>query len=134
MTEKQKTMRLRIIATFIIYIPLAILQHMESFAPRDSLLWLFLDLIPYLLVGWDILYRAVRNIRNGQVFDENFLMTVATFGAFGVGEYSEGVAVMLFFQVGEFFQSYSVHRFRQSISGLMDFFPEFAHIWEDGVF
>ena len=133
MTEKQKTMRLRIIATFIIYIPLAILQHMESFAPRDSLLWLFLYLIPYLLVGWDILYRAVRNIRNGQVFDENFLMTVATFGAFGVGEYSEGVAVMLFYQVGELFQSYAVNRSRQSITELMDICPEYANIEEDGV-
>ena len=133
MTEKQKTMRLRIIATFIIYIPLAILQHMEVFAPRDSLLWLFLYLIPYLLVGWDILYRAVRNIRNGQVFDENFLMTVATFGAFGVGEYSEGVAVMLFYQVGELFQSYAVNRSRQSITELMDICPEYANIEEDGV-
>ena len=133
MTEKQKTMRLRIIATFIIYIPLAILQHMESFAPRDSLLWLFLYLIPYLLVGWYILYRAVRNIRNGQVFDENFLMTVATFGAFGVGEYSEGVAVMLFYQVGELFQSYAVNRSRQSITELMDICPEYANIEEDGV-
>ncbi len=133
MTEKQKTMRLRIIATFIIYIPLAILQHMESFAPGDSLLWLFLYLIPYLLVGWDILYRAVRNIRNGQVFDENFLMTVATFGAFGVGEYSEGVAVMLFYQVGELFQSYAVNRSRQSITELMDICPEYANIEEDGV-
>ena len=133
MTEKQKTMRLRIIATFIIYIPLAVLQHMEVFASKDSLLWLFLYLIPYLLVGWDILYRAVRNIRNGQVFDENFLMTLATFGAFGVGEYSEGVAVMLFYQVGELFQSYAVNRSRQSITELMDICPEYANIEEDGV-
>ena len=133
MTEKQKTMRLRIIATFIIYIPLAVLQHMEVFASKDSLLWLFLYLIPYLLVGWDILYRAVRNIRNGQVFDENFLMTLATFGAFGVGEYSEGVAVMLFYQVGELFQSYAVNRSRQSITELVDICPEYANIEEDGV-
>ena len=61
-------------------------------------------LIPYVLIGWDIVYKALRNIRNGQVFDENFLMTVATFGAFGIGEYSEAVAVMLFYQVGELFR------------------------------
>ena len=133
MTKKQRTMGLRIIATFIIYIPLAVLQHMEVLGPGESLLWLALYLIPYLLVGWDIIYKALRNIRNGQVFDENFLMTVATFGAFGVGEYSEGVAVMLFYQVGELFQGYAVNRSRQSITELMDICPEYANIEEDGV-
>lgn len=132
MTKKQKNMRLRIIATFIIYIPLAVAGHMELFAPEGSLVWLGLYLIPYLLIGWDIIYRALRNIRNGQVFDENFLMAVATFGAFGVGEYSEGVAVMLFYQVGELFQSYAVNRSRQSITELMDICPEYANIEEDG--
>lgn len=132
MTKKQKNMRLRIIATFIIYIPLAVAGHMELFAPEGSLVWLGLYLIPYLLIGWDIIYRAFRNIRNGQVFDENFLMAVATFGAFGVGEYSEGVAVMLFYQVGELFQSYAVNRSRQSITELMDICPEYANIEEDG--
>ncbi len=81
---------------------------------------LFLYLIPYFVIGWDILYKAVRNIKNGQVFDENFLMAVATIGAFGVNEYSEAVAVMLFYQVGELFQSYAVNRSRQSITALMD--------------
>ena len=133
MTKKQRAMGLRIIATFIIYIPLAVLQHMEVLGPGESLLWLALYLIPYLLVGWDIIYKALRNIRNGQVFDENFLMTVATFGAFGVGEYSEGVAVMLFYQVGELFQGYAVNRSRQSITELMDICPEYANIEEDGV-
>lgn len=132
MTKKQKTMGLRIIAAFIIYIPLAAAGHMKLFAPESSLLWLGLYLIPYLLVGWDIIYRAFRNIRNGQVFDENFLMSVATFGAFGVGEYSEGVAVMLFYQVGELFQSYAVNRSRQSITELMDICPEYANIEEEG--
>ena len=91
-----------------------------------------LYLVPYVLIGWDIVYKAFRNIRNGQVFDENFLMTVATFGAFGVGEYSEAVAVMLFYQVGELFQSYAVNRSRQSITELMDICPEYANIEEDG--
>ena len=89
-------------------------------------------LIPYFVIGWDILYKAVRNIKNGQVFDENFLMAVATIGAFGVNEYSEAVAVMLFYQVGELFQSYAVNRSRQSISDLMDICPEYANIEEDG--
>ena len=89
-------------------------------------------LVPYVLIGWDIVYKAFRNIKNGQVFDENFLMTVATFGAFGIGEYSEAVAVMLFYQVGELFQSYAVNRSRQSITELMDICPEYANIEEDG--
>ena len=132
MTKKQKTMLMRIIGTFIIYIPLAVAEHMEMFAPKGSLTWLGLYLLPYVLIGWDIIFRALRNIRNGQVFDENFLMALATFGAFGVGEYSEGVAVMLFYQVGELFQSYAVSRSRQSITELMDICPEFANIEEDG--
>ena len=106
---------------------------MELLAAKGSLSWLALYRIPYLLIGWDIIYKALRNIRNGQVFDENFLMALATFGAFGVGEYSEAVAVMLFYQVGELFQSYAVNRSRQSISDLMDICPEYANIEEDGV-
>ena len=89
-------------------------------------------LVPYLVIGWDIVYKAVRGIVNGQVFDENFLMTIATFGAFGVGEYSEAVAVMLFYQVGELFQSYAVSRSRQSIADLMDICPEYANLEKDG--
>ena len=132
MTKKQKTMLMRIIGTFIIYIPLAVAEHMEVFAPKGSMVWLGLYLLPYGVIGWDIIFRALRNIRNGQVFDENFLMALATFGAFGVGEYSEGVAVMLFFPVGELFQSYAVSRSRQSITDLMDICPEYANIEEDG--
>ena len=89
-------------------------------------------LIPYLVIGYDIIYKAARNIRNGQIFDENFLMMIATFGAFGVKEYSEAVAVMLFYQVGELFQSYAVGKSRQSISELMDICPEYANIEVDG--
>ena len=94
---------------------------------------LVLFLIPYFVIGWDIMYKAVRNISHGQEFDENFLMLIATIGAFVVGEYSEGVAVMLFYQVGELFQSYAVNRSRQSITQLMDICPEYANIEEDGV-
>lgn len=124
---------MRIIATFIVYIPLAVADHMEALpeglGTRGKLA---VYLVPYVLIGWDIVYKAFRNIKNGQVFDENFLMSVATFGAFGIGEYSEAVAVMLFYQVGELFQSYAVNRSRQSITELMDICPEYANIEEDG--
>lgn len=88
--------------------------------------------IAYLLVGMPIIKKAVKNIGHGQVFDENFLMTIATFGAFALGEYSEGTAVMLFYQVGELFQSYAVNQSRKSIAGLMDIRPDYANLWRDG--
>ena len=91
-----------------------------------------LFLVPYAIIGWDIIYKAIRNICHGQVFDENFLMCIATFGALGVGEYSEAVAVMLFYQVGELFQSYAVGKSRQSISEMMDICPEYANIEQEG--
>ena len=133
MTKKQKNMLTRILVTAILYVALVAADHMKML-PVVFEGWkrLFLYLIPYFVIGWDILYKAVRNIKNGQVFDENFLMAVATIGAFGVNEYSEAVAVMLFYQVGELFQSYAVNRSRQSISDLMDICPEYANIEEDG--
>lgn len=88
--------------------------------------------IAYLLVGLPIIKKAVKNIGHGQVFDENFLMTIATFGAFALGEYSEGTAVMLFYQVGELFQSYAVNQSRKSIAGLMDIRPDYANLWYGG--
>ena len=92
-----------------------------------------LYLIPYAIIGWDVLWKAVRNIRNGQVFDENFLMALATVGAFGTGEYAEAVFVMLFYQVGELFQDYAVGKSRQSIAALMDIRPDTANLeGEDG--
>ena len=90
-------------------------------------------MVPYLVIGYDILKKAFKGIKNKQVFDENFLMMVATFGAFGVKEYSEAVAVMLFYQVGELFQNYAVGKSRQSISDMMNICPEYANIEEDGV-
>lgn len=132
MTKKQKVMLARIAAAFIIYIPLFAAEHMGVMERFSPFLSFCIFLVPYLVIGWDIVYRAVRGILNGQVFDENFLMTIATFGAFGVGEYSEAVAVMLFYQVGELFQSYAVNRSRQSIAALMDICPEYANIERDG--
>lgn len=133
MKKKQKTVLYRIIVTIMVYVPLMALEHMgkldfDSEIPIRFLLFI----IPYLLIGWDIIYRAVRNISHGQIFDENFLMCIATFGALGVKKYSEAVAVMLFYQVGELFQNYAVNRSRQSISDMMDICPEYANIEEDG--
>lgn len=133
MTAKQKTMLTRIIVAFVIYISAVVAEHMGVFEQfGSSMPKLIVFGATYLIIGWDIVYKAVRGIINGQVFDENFLMTVATFGAFGVGEYSEAVAVMLFYQVGELFQNYAVTRSRQSISELMDICPEYANVEEDG--
>lgn len=132
MTKKQKTMLARIIAAFLIYIPLFAASHKGAMERLSAPVNFAVFLVPYLVIGWDIVYKAVRGIVNGQVFDENFLMTIATFGAFGVGEYSEAVAVMLFYQVGELFQSYAVSRSRQSIADLMDICPEYANLEKDG--
>ena len=133
MTKKQKNMLARIIIAALIFEPLFIAEHMGKLELNIRLpLAFLLFLIPYLIVGWDILYRAVRNIRNGQIFDENFLMCIATFGAFAVQEHEEAVAVMLFYQVGELFQNYAVNRSRQSISDLMNIYPEYANIEVNG--
>ena len=125
LTKKQKRMLRRILAALVLYVLL------ELWGPV-GLLSLLLYLIPYAIVGHDVILRAVRNIRNGQVFDENFLMAVATVGAFGCGQYPEGVAVMLFYQIGELFQSVAVSRSRQSIAALMDIRPDYANIERDG--
>lgn len=133
MTKKQKNMLARIIVAAVIFVPLFVAEHMGKLTFQSELPVSFLlYLIAYVIVGWDIVYKAVRNISHGQVFDENFLMCVATFGAFGVREYEEAVAVMLFYQVGELFQNYAVNRSRQSITELMDICPEYANIEEDG--
>ena len=133
MMKKQKIMLYRIIAAAVIYVPLFVLEHMGKLEFQSEIpVQFLLFMIPYLIVGWDIIYRAVRNISHGQVFDENFLMCIATFGALGVKEYLEAVAVMLFYQIGELFQSYAVNRSRQSISAMMDICPEYANIEEDG--
>ena len=125
MTRKQKKALYRIVAAGLLFVGL-------FFVPVQGLLRLALYLIPYALVGWDVLWDAVRNIKNGQVFDENFLMSVATIGAMVIGEYPEGVAVMLFYQIGELFQSVAVHRSRRSIAQLMDIRPDYANVEREG--
>ena len=100
--------------------------------PTEGWLRLFTFLIPYAVIAWDVLWRAVRNIAHGQVFDENFLMSLATVGALATGEYPEAVFVMLFYQVGELFQSYAVDQSRKSITSLMDIRPDYANIEVDG--
>ena len=133
MTEKQKKMLGRIIAAFVLFVALLIAEHTGMLENVNVWIQFVVYLVPYLIIGYDIVYKAVRNISHGQVFDENFLMMVATFGAFGVKEYSEAVAVMLFYQVGELFQNYAVGKSRQSISDMMNICPEYANIEEDGV-
>ena len=114
-----------------LFLALELAEHLAPDA-LPGLAWPVLYLIPYGIIGWDVLWRAIRNIKNGQVFDENFLMSVATVGAFGCGEYPEAVAVMLFYQVGELFQSVAVDRSRKSISALMDIRPDYANIERNG--
>ena len=125
MTKKQKKVLKRIIIAFVCMI---ILQ----FLPVEGLLSFLLYLIPYFIVGYDILRKAIKGILNKQVFDENFLMATATVGAMALGEYTEGVAVMLFYQIGELFQSYAVGKSRRNISDLMDIRPDYANIEVDG--
>ena len=139
MDAKQKKILVRIIIVFCLFIGLFIAEHMGGFtaigldAPEKKWLLLAIFIIPYLIIGYDILWKAIRNIIRGQVFDENFLMVIATFGAFFVGEYLEAVAVMLFYQTGELFQSYAVGKSRRAISDMMDICPEYANLEEDGV-
>ncbi len=132
MNQKQKKLLFRILMAAVFLVPLYLvdLGIVKLSLPRWALLALFL--VPYLLVGYDILRKAFLGIRNGQVFDENFLMTVATVGAIALGEYGEGVAVMLLYQVGELFQSIAVGRSRRNIAALMDIRPDYANIEEDG--
>ena len=126
MTKKQKKNLYRIISALVIYISLRIINV------ENPYLDFFLYLIPYLIVGYDVLKGALHGILNKQVFDENFLMAVATVGAIGLGEYPEAVAVMLFYQIGELFQSYAVGKSRKNISNLMDIRPDYANIEKDG--
>ena len=125
MNKKQKKVLIRIIVAVVLLIVL-------SFVPAEGWLQLALYMIPYLVIGYDILKKAVKGIMNRQVFDENFLMAVATVGAIALGDYKEGVAVMLFYQIGELFQSYAVGKSRRNISELMDIRPDYANIEKDG--
>ncbi len=133
MTKKQKKVRNRIIIVLVIFAVLLILEKTGVLDPLPWYLQFVLFLIPYIIIGYDVIRKAAINISHGQVFDENFLMMIATFGAFGIREYAEALAVMLFYQVGELFQSVAVAKSRQSISDLMSIAPEYANlIAEDG--
>lgn len=125
MNKKQKKVLIRIIVAFVLLVIL-------SFVPVGGWIQFALYMIPYLVIGYDILKKAGKGIMNRQVFDENFLMAVATVGAIALGDYKEGVAVMLFYQIGELFQSYAVGKSRRNISELMDIRPDYANVEQDG--
>ena len=131
-TKKQKNTLVRIIVTFVLFAGIFACEHTGVFAPLPEWVCMLIFLVPYAIIGYDIVIKAVKNIAHGQVFDENFLMLVATAAAFCIGEYSEAVAVMLFYQVGELFQSYAVGKSRKSITDLMDIVPEYANVEYDG--
>ena len=131
MTKKQKKMLVRIILTAVMLAALYVI-------PVTGWLRLALYLVTYVVIGYDIMKKAGQGILNGRVFDENFLMAVATIGAFALaiyeksGDYNEAIAVMLFYQIGELFQSYAVGKSRKNISALMDIRPDYANIEQDG--
>ncbi len=125
MTKKMKKKLIRIIISFILLV-LAFILKLDNVIINDILF-----IISYLIVGYDIILKALRNITRGKVFDENFLMTIATIGAFFIGEFPEAVAVMLFYQVGELFQSYAVDKSRKSVASLMDIRPDYANLYHD---
>ena len=129
MRRKQKMALIRIIVAAVLMIVLGLVSH---FANINEYVLFALYMVPYLVVGYDVLWKAVKGIGRGQVFDENFLMAIATVGAIILQEYTEGVAVMLFYQIGELFQSIAVGKSRKNISDLMDIRPDYANIEEDG--
>lgn len=133
MNKRQKRDLYRILVVAALFVPLFVVEHMGMLEQLPfAWLGLVICLVPYLIVGHDVIRKAAQNIKNGQVFDENFLMMIATFGAFVIGEYIEAVAVMLFYQVGELFQSYAVGKSRASITELMEICPEYANLEVDG--
>lgn len=133
MSKKQRKTLIRILITAVIFVVLEVCEHAELLSKITfPVILIVIYLLPYLLISYDIIIKAIKNIRHGQIFDENFLMIVATAAAFCVQEFSEAVAVMLLYQIGELFQSYAVGKSRQSISAMMDIVPEYANIEEDG--
>lgn len=132
MNKKQKKWLTRIIVSGVIFTVLFTLEHLGYLEKYEWFILLPIFMVPYLIIGYDVLIRAGKNICHGRVFDENFLMMIATFGAFFVQEYTEAVAVMLFYQVGELFQNIAVNKSRQSITAMMEIVPEYANIEEDG--
>ena len=125
MTKKQKKVLIRVIVAAVLIIAF-------SFLPLEGYIRFICYMVPYLVIGYDVLRKAFKGILNRQVFDENFLMAVATVGAIALGDYKEGVSVMLFYQIGELFQSYAVGKSRRNISELMDIRPDYANVEKDG--
>ena len=125
MTKKQKKVLIRVIVAAVLIIAF-------SFLPLEGYIRFICYMVPYLVIGYDVLRKAIKGILNRQVFDENFLMAVATVGAIALGDYKEGVSVMLFYQIGELFQSYAVGKSRRNISELMDIRPDYANVEKDG--
>ena len=125
MTKRQKKTLYRIILSAVLLIAV-------GYIPVTGWVKILCYMVPYLIIGWDVLWKAIRNIAHGQVFDENFLMAIATVGAFAIGEYPEAVFVMLFYQVGELFQNIAVGKSRESIAALMDIRPDYANVERDG--
>ena len=136
MNKKQRKMLCRIIIAAAVFAVGVVLGFAFPESEEKLTVWwfvrTFLLAAAYFTAGWDVLWKAVRNIAHGHVFDENFLMTVASIGAMIIGEYSEGAAVMIFYQTGELFQSVAVGKSRQSISDMMDINPEFANVERNG--
>ena len=129
MTKQQKKMLRRILLSAGLFLVMAVVSRLLPL-PWWAVLGGYL--VPYFIIGWDILWKAARNIRNGQIFDENFLMAIATIGALAIGEYPEAVFVMLFYQIGELFQGVAVGKSRKSIAALMDIRPDSANVEREG--
>ena len=128
LTAKQKKVLTRIIIAFILFVCLMIAEHTVIPKEFSKSIWMLLIwLVPYFIAGYDVVRKCIHGISHGQMFDESFLMTIATIGAFGCGEFGEACAVMLFYQIGEFFQDYAVNKSRGSIAELIDMAPDYAN-------
>lgn len=137
MTKKQKKRLYRIVISLVLFVILLVLNRVTDFEKLPEVIKFAIYLVPYLIVGYDVIIKAGKNIINGQVFDENFLMMIATFAAFGLGifgdgQYDEALAVMLFYQIGELFQDYAVGQSRKSITEMMNIAPEYANVERNG--
>ena len=132
MTKKQKKQLIRILIALILYVVVIVVDHIVDFKSLGGvILPLCLYGAIYLFISYDVIIKSLRNIFHGEIFDEFFLMSIATLGAFAIGQYPEGLAVMIFYQVGEWFQNYAVAKSRKSISELMDIRPDFANKLND---
>ena len=131
MSKKQNKKLIKIVLASVLYIVCILTEHT---IPLPYYAAILIYIIPYIIIGFDVITKVAKNLSSGQIFDERFLMTVATIAAFIIGEYSEGVAAMIFYQVGELFESYAVDQSRKSISSLINIMPEYANLQtENGI-